>query len=76
MKKKLLIAICVLLTCLLLIPIPLRLKDGGTVVYQAILYSVEDIHRLTPDANTKFTNPYIDGIRVKVLGIEVFHREK
>ena len=44
MEKKLIIGICILLIAVLLIPIPLRLKDGGTVVYTAILYSIEDVH--------------------------------
>ena len=46
MKKKAMIGICVLLAIVLLVPIPMRLKDGGTVVYRAGLYQVEDVHRL------------------------------
>ncbi len=46
MKKKVMIGICVLLAIVLLVPIPMRLKDGGTVVYRAVLYQVEDVHRL------------------------------
>lgn len=46
MKKKVMIGICVLLAIVLLVPIPMRLKDGGTVVYHAVLYQVEDVHRL------------------------------
>ena len=46
MKKKVMIGICVLLAIVLLLPIPMRLKDGGTVVYRAVLYQVEDVHRL------------------------------
>ena len=45
MKKKVMIGICVLLAIVLLVPIPMRLKDGGTVVYRAVLYQVEDVHR-------------------------------
>ena len=45
MKKKVMIGICVLLATVLLVPIPMRLKDGGTVVYRAVLYQVEDAHR-------------------------------
>ena len=33
MKKKLIIGVCILLVVILLIPIPMRLKDGGTVAY-------------------------------------------
>lgn len=73
MKKKHLITIlCMILACVFLIPIPMRLKDGGTVVYQALLYSIEDIHRLNPEAST---SAYTDAIRVKILGLEIFYRE-
>ena len=36
MKKKVMIGICVLLAIVLLVPIPMRLKDGGTVVLSLI----------------------------------------
>ena len=58
MKKIIVITICVLLTIVLLVPISLRLKDGGTVVYQAVLYSVEDVHRL----DHYLENGYVEGI--------------
>ena len=73
MKKKILVAICILLGCLLFIPVPLRLKDGGTVIYQAILYSVEDIHRLN---HAEAESPYVEGIRIKILGLEIYHKEE
>ena len=41
MKKKIIICIAVVVALVLLIPIPMRLKDGGSVVYQAVLYSVK-----------------------------------
>ena len=72
MRKNLVIVICIFLSLVLLIPIPLHLKDGGTVIYQAILYSIEDIHRIN---HTDVSNPYINGIRIKILGLEVYHRE-
>lgn len=69
MKKIIIITICVLLALILLIPIPLRLKDGGTVVYQAVLYRVEDVHRL--DHNSE--DGYIDGIVIKILRFEIYN---
>ena len=48
MKKNVITAICILVVIVLLIPIPMRMKDGGTVKYQAVLYSVSDVHRLAP----------------------------
>ena len=71
MKKKLIIGICILLVVILLIPIPMRLKDGGTVAYTAILYPVEDVHRLNPDIESE--QEYLEGTIVKILGVEVFN---
>jgi len=69
MKKKLIIAISILLVIALLCPIPMRLKDGGTVKYQALLYSVSDVHRLTPSAETG----YEEGLIIEILGMQVFN---
>ncbi len=70
MKKKVMIGICVLLATVLLVPIPMRLKDGGTVVYHAVLYQVEDVHRL--GAVDTAEDEYLEGMIVRILGIEVY----
>jgi len=72
MKKKIIMAICIFVVIALLIPIPMRMKDGGTVKYQAVLYSVSDVHRLAPSAESG----YEDGIIVKILGMQVFNNVK
>ena len=56
---------------ILLIPIPMRLKDGGTVVYNAILYQVEDVRRIDPEATSE--DDYLAGTIIKILGIEVYN---
>ena len=71
MKKKVMIGICVLLAIVLLVPIPMRLKDGGTVVYHAVLYQVEDVHRL--DAVDAPEDEYLEGMIVRILGMEVYN---
>ena len=71
MKKKVMIGICVLLAIVLLIPIPMRLKDGGTVVYHAVLYQVEDVHRLS--AVDAPEDEYLEGMIVRILGMEVYN---
>ena len=71
MRKKVVTGICILLAIVLLIPIPMRLKDGGTVVYNAILYQVEHVHRIDPEATSE--NDYLEGMIVKILGIEVYN---
>lgn len=48
MKKKVIATICILFAILLFVPIPMQIKNGGTIKYQAILYSISDVHRLTP----------------------------
>ena len=71
MKKKVMIGICVLLATVLLVPIPMRLKDGGTVVYHAVLYQVEDVHRLC--AVDTAGDEYLEGMIVRILGMEVYN---
>ena len=71
MKKKVMIGICVLLAIVLLVPIPMRLKDGGTVVYHAVLYQVEDAHRL--GAVDTAEDEYLEGMIVRILGMEVYN---
>ena len=59
----------ILLMFILLIPIPLRYKDGGTVEHRALLYSVYDVHRLAIEP----AGGYDEGIIVEILGIEIFN---
>ena len=70
MKKRNVAIVCILLVIILLIPIPLRLKDGGTVEYKDLAYSVSRVHRL---ASVKAEKEYEEGIIIKVLGIEVYN---
>lgn len=68
-KKILIIAIIVLLV-ILLFPIPMKLRDGGTVEYKALLYSVTKYHKLAPENSEK---EYIDSVEIKILGKEIFN---
>lgn len=69
MKGKAIAIGLILLGFILLLPIPLRYKDGGTVEYRALLYSVYDVHRLAIEP----VDGYDDGIIVEVLGFEVYN---
>lgn len=71
MKRKWVIVVCVLLCAALLFPIPIRMKDGGTVEYKAMLYSISDVHRINPDIEA--AKPFLEGTIIKILGIEVFN---
>ena len=67
MKKKIIrITIIIIIALILLFPIPLRYKDGGTVKYQALLYSITDYHAL------RGVDGYDTGIEIKILGITVY----
>ena len=68
--KKLLAGICIALALLLLFPIPLRLKDGGSVEYKAVLYSVTDVRRINPELGRE--NDFLEGTIIEILGVEVF----
>ena len=70
--KKIITVICILLVIALLLPVPMRMKDGGTVKYQALLYSVSDVHRLAPTAESG----YEEGIIIEILGVQIFNSVK
>lgn len=72
MKKKLFIGIAILAVCILIVPIPMRLKDGGSVRYRALLYEVTKYHQLDFDSQSG----YNDGWGIKVLGMEVYNSIK
>ena len=69
MKKKVMVSIVIVLLIILLCPIPMRLKDGGTVKYQAILYSVSDVHRLAPSTESGYEEGYV----IEILGMQVYN---
>ena len=71
MKKKVIIIILIILI-LLLIPIPFKLRDGGSTEYRAILYSVTKYNRLS-EIGDGGTTKYISGTEIKVLGFEVYN---
>ncbi len=54
MKKTFIPIACIVFALLLLLPIPHQMKDGGTVEYRAVLYSVSDVHRLDSSSITGY----------------------
>ena len=74
MKKKVIIIVVVLVLAALLIPVPLRLKDGGTVRYKALTYCVTKEHSLAMVEEIEKTGKkYHEGTIVEIFGIEVFN---
>ena len=72
--KKLLAGICIVLVLMLLIPVPMRLKDGGSLEYKAMLYTVTDVHRIRPTPSSVWEENFEEGIIIEILGREVFRR--
>jgi hypothetical protein len=66
MKNKIVRIAIVLVLLFLLIPIPVYVKDGGTVHYEAIIYTVSNYHMLNEKGE------YDTGIEIKILGITVY----
>lgn len=63
MKKKLIIITIAVVLVILLFPIPQTYNDGGTVVYQAILYRVVHWHKLNSDYAANNNEPeFLEGI--------------
>lgn len=77
MKKKIIIIFGIVFSlAILVIPIPAKMKDGGTVHYNAILYDIYDVHRVTSPLEWNdaiVENEYIEGTIVKILGFEVYN---
>ena len=71
MKKKVIILI-IIVGIILLFPIPIKLRDGGSVVYKALLYTFTKYHKLAPIEEGQDV-AYIDGIGIEILGKEVYN---
>ncbi len=61
----------IIVLAILLIPIPARLEDGGSVTYTAIAYQVTDYHR---HAEVDGIGGYTEGFRVVIFGVEILER--
>ncbi len=73
MKKKIFLIVAIVVALLILLtPIRMNLKDGGSVRYKSLLYEITKIHQLSPEVNG--VKPYIDGFEVKILGIRVYRQ--
>ena len=69
-KKTLAVTAIIVVLVILLTPIRMNLKDGGSVRYKSLVSEVTKIHQLAPDADG--VKPYIDGFEVKILGMTVY----
>lgn len=69
-KSKIIRIFIVIIAVLLLVPFPIRYKDGGTVKYRAALYCVTKRHELVCDVG------YYVGTEIEILGFEVYNDVK
>ena len=80
MKKKIVIGIVVFFMLALLIPVRLQMKDGGSVQYKAVLYSVTKYHQITMEMDQEnegvVDSGHLVGWGVEVLGLEIFNNAK
>lgn len=72
-KKAILIAGAILLALVLLVPVPMRLEDGGTVEYTALLYKVSRVHALADREEMEAGREYREGVVIEILGRQVFN---
>lgn len=67
MKKKMILVGAIILLLILLFPIPLYLKDGGSVEFRALFYTIIKYHKLVAEREE-----YVEGIEIKILGRKVY----
>ncbi len=67
-RKKALILL-ILIFIAFLIPMKIQYKDGGTVEYRAILYSVQKNHALKTE---NYRTGYLIGTEVRILNFTVY----
>lgn len=65
-------AVIIILLVILLFPIRLNFKDGGSYSYKSVVYEVTKIHQLSPVIEGG--EPYIDGLEINILGITVYKK--
>ena len=69
--KKAIIILLILVALVLLFPIRGQFKDGGSVEYRAILYTVYDVHSLYDGPDTEMH--YVEGTIIEILGYQVYN---
>ena len=70
-RRKIILIVCAVLLILMLIPIRYHAKDGGTVEWRAIIYSVYDMHADAGIEAETGKNLYTVGTRIELLGFTV-----
>ena len=69
--RKFVTAVFVILLIFLLFPIRGQFKDGGSVEYRAILYTVYDVHAIYDVLHDEIE--FVEGVIVEILGNQVYN---
>ena len=70
--KKAIVILLVLVAFVLLFPVRMQVKDGGSVHYTAALYQVKYVHCFSSEEGKEFD----EGIIIEILGYEIFNNVK
>ncbi len=76
MRNAIVLICIIILVSILLLPVKFQLKDGGTVVYDAILYEVRNVHTVASDEDIENGKEFYEGTVVTILGFEIFNNVK
>lgn len=64
MNRKIIVAVIIaVVLAILLVPCRLQYKDGGSIEYKAVTYSITKYHR------GPISGKYLDGRRIEIFGI-------
>ena len=74
-RKHIIITAAAILTLILLFPLPVRLKDGGSIEFRSIvnIYSVTKLRRAVPAEDGEV---FKRGVEMRVFGIKIFEYSK
>lgn len=69
-KKRLIIALCVMVMIVLFVPRVYALKDGGSKEFTALTYRITNVHSMNPvESEEEFTT----GTIIEIFGREVYN---
>lgn len=69
-KKKLATFLVIAIIVVLLFPIRMNLKDGGSVRYKSLVYEITKIHQFSPDLDG--VKPYVVGLEINFFGMTIY----
>jgi len=73
-SKKIAKIVIIIIFLILLIPIPFKLKDGGTVEWKSLTYSISKVNSIYSIDDIRMG--YKKGVIIKIFNITVFNNSK